>query len=376
VSIPEADARRLDDPDVLAVGGTDGLLRQVASAAAQVREAQHLFAESGADRIREIGRPRAIVVAGSGDAGIAGDMLAAVCGEGCRVPVSTVRGYRLPGWVGAADLVMAVSATGSTEETLSAAIEAVRRGCRLLCVGAAGSPLSQIAVQAGALFVPVSPAGLPRAPLWGMAVPPLLAARALGLADVPTALLERVAKRLEQLSHQCRPASELFVNPGKLTAEELAGSIPLIWGTSPLTATVAYRFAAQLARNAKYPAICGELPEVNHGQLMALDGAFAPGEDDIFRDRVDERERANLRLVIIRDIEEHPQVARRREISVSLAGERGVPVTELVAEGPHPLERLAGLIAHTDYASVYLAVAIGADPAPTSAIQELEARLV
>ena len=155
MTVPEADAGRLDDPEALAAADPGEMLRQVATAAAQVREAQLLVAEAGIERIADGGRPRAIVVAGTGDAGIAGDLLAAVCGPGCPVPIMTVRGYRLPGWVGAADLVIALSASGAGEETLSVATEAVRRGCRLLCAGGPGSPLAEIAVQSGAPFAPV-----------------------------------------------------------------------------------------------------------------------------------------------------------------------------------------------------------------------------
>jgi len=378
MSSPEPDYGRLDDAEALAEADPGEMLRHVASAAAQVREAQLLSDEAGIDRITMGGRPRAIVVAGMGGSGIVGEVLAAVCGLGCPVPVTTVRGYRLPGWVGAAALVIAISRAGSTEEPLGVAADAARRGCRLLCVGAGGSPLAEIAVQSGALFVPVAPAAQTRAALWGLTVPPLLAAGALGLAQVPPAVLERTAERLEEMSHLCRPASESFVNPGKQTAVDLAGTIPLIWGTSPLTAVVAARFAAQLAINAKYPAIAGELPEAHHGQVLTFDGPFAAaaaGADDFFRDRVDEPESTRLRLVLIRDTEEHPQVARRREISTEIADERGVPVTELTAQGEHPLERLAGLIAHVDYASVYLALALGADPTPVPAIQELKVRI-
>lgn len=375
MSPPEPDYGRLDDPEALAEADPGEMLRHVASAAAQVREAQLLAAEAGIDRITTSGRPRAIVVAGMGGSGMAGDVLAAVCGLGCPVPITTVRGYRLPGWVGAADLVVAVSRSGSTEETLGVAADAARRGCRLLCVGAGGSPLAEMAVQAGALFVPVPPAAQTRAALWGLAVPPLLAADALDLAHVPPAVLERTAERLEEMSHLCRPASESFVNPGKQTAVDVVGSIPLIWGTSPLTGVVADRFAAQLAANAKYPAVSGVLPEAGHGQVLMLDGVFAhAGEDDFFRDRENEPETTRLRLVIIRDTEEHPQVTRRRAAITELADERGVPVTHLAAQGEHPLERIAGLIAHVDYASVYLALALGADPTPVPAIQELKVR--
>ncbi|MFD0856540.1 SIS domain-containing protein, partial [Actinomadura adrarensis] len=82
-----------------------------------------------------------------------------------------------------------------------------------------------------------------------------------------------------------------------------------------------------------------------------------------------------LHLVVLRDTEEHPKVARRREVSVELAQARGIAVTEIAAEGDHPLERIATLIALGDYVTVYLAIALGADPTPVSAIQELKARI-
>lgn len=376
MSAAQVDPGRLDDPDALAAADPGDMLRQAASAAAQVREAQLYAAEAGVDRMADAGRPRSVIVAGTGASSLAGDVLAAVCGLGCPVPVLTVRGYRLPGWVGAADLVIAVSGSGTSEETLAAAVEGVRRGCRLLCVGPAGSPLADLAVQAGAPFVPLRAAGRPRAALWGLAVPLLLAARALRLADVPADLLERTARVLEDVSHRCRPASESFVNPAKQTALELAGAFPVIWGTSPLAGTAARRFAGQLAANAKYPALHGELPAAAHDQLAVFDGPFAgaSAEDDFFRDRADEPETARLSLVILRDADEHPRVAARREVCAELARDRRAVVVELPARDGHPLERLAGMIAHADYTSIYLALAIGVDPTPVAAVQELQAR--
>lgn len=371
----------IDDPDALAAADPGDMLRQVASAAAQVRESARASAEAGVERVAADGRPRSLVVTGMGGSGIAGDVLAAVCGTGCPVPVVTVRGYHLPGWVGPTDLVIPVSCSGGTEETLATATEAVRRGCRLLAVGGAGSALHDIATQAGAPFVPVRSVGQPRSTLWGLSVPPLLAARALGLVRLPDEVLEATAQRLEMVARECRPTSESFVNPAKEIALELAGSIPMIWGSSPLTGIAAYRFSCQLNENTKYPAVYGQLPEANHNQVVAFDGVLAgpgPGED-LFRDRVDEADvaaaPARLRLVVLRDSDEHPQVARRREVSVELAAARGIPVTELAAEGDHPMERLAGLVGLVDYVTVYLALALGVDPTPVDAIGELKIRI-
>ena len=367
---------RLDDLVLLETADTSGMLRVVASAAAQVRMAVRATAETDLRSALSAGRPRAIVVTGMGGSGEAGEVLAAVCGPGSASPVVTLHDYQLPGWVGAADMVIAVSSSGATEETLAAAAEAVRRGCPLACVGGADSPLATLAEQASAPFVPVESAGMLRASLWGLSVPLLMIAGLLGVADIPVEGLELAASNLERISYLCRPDSESFVNPAKTLALELAGTLPMIWGSSPLAGVAASRFACQLSENAKYPAVPGVLPEANHNQVVAFDGPFVPwpsggpGAVD-----PEARPAVPLRLVILRDSQEHPQVARRREASVELAGQRGIEVSELAAEGEQPLERLASLVQLTDYATVYLGIASGIDPGPVAVIGDLKDRI-
>lgn len=382
----------LDDRAALDRLDRGGMLRQVATAAAQVREglvsAEEVVAGPRFRWLLEGGRPRALVVTGMGGSGIAGDVLAACCGIGCPVPLVTVRGHRLPGWVGSADVVMAVSCSGSTDETVSVATDAVRRGCRLFAVGAGGSPLAAVAEQAGTPFVPLRPAGQPRATLWGLSVPLLVAARALRLLDVPDGVFEVAARRLEDLAVRCGPAGETFANPAKDLAMELTGTLPMVWGTSPLAATAAYRCQCQLAENAKYPAISGQLPEAAHNQVVTFDGPFGIGAEPgsatavdsleyFFRDRVEERaEETRLRLVVFRDAGpdgsgEDPRIAARADQVASMAENRNIPVSTLWAGGHHALERLADLVGLVDYATVYLALACGIDPTPVAPIQEL-----
>ncbi|HEY1319303.1 MAG TPA: SIS domain-containing protein [Streptosporangiaceae bacterium] len=364
---------RLDDQALLEAADPAGMLRQVASSAAQVRTAVRAAQETNLDGLVAASRPRAVVVTGMGGSGIAGEVLAAVSGPGCPVQVATVHDYRLPGWVGAADLVIAVSCSGSTEETLAAAAEAVRRGCRFLAVGGKGSPLASLAEQARAPFIAVESAGMPRSTLWGLSVPLVVVAGRLGIVDVTADACESAAAELERVSQQCRPGSESFLNPAKSLALELAGTLPMIWGTSPLAGVAAYRFACQLNENAKYPATLGLLPEANHNQVVAFDGRFAPGAEPARTD--EDWPTLPLRLVLLRDSNEHPQVARRREESARLAAERGIGVTELAAAGEGPLGRLASLVQLIDYATVYLAIGQAVDPAPVAVIQELKARI-
>src|SRR6516162_8747676 len=165
------------------------MLRQVASAAAQVRTALRSCTETDLSAFIPDARPRAIVVAGLGGSGLAGEMLAAVTGPSSPVQVVTTQAERLPGWVGAADAVIAVSGSGTTAEILAVATEAARRGCRLVGVGAKGSSLHRISEQARAPFVPVVAAGspnplLPVSMLWRLAIPLLAIVDRLGVARI------------------------------------------------------------------------------------------------------------------------------------------------------------------------------------------------
>jgi glucose/mannose-6-phosphate isomerase len=350
----------LDDPDALEAGDPDGMLRAVAAAPAQFRAAVTAADEAGLDAVAELGRPRAVVVAGMGGSGIAGDVLAAIAGPAAPVPVLTHRGYGLPGWVGPADVVVAVSCSGRTEETLSAAEEAVRRGARIVTVGAADSPLADLGARGRGPHVPVPGGLVPRARIWGLAVPLLVAGDRLGICHAPATALDATADLLDLLTERYKPAKESFLNRAKALALAFAEPLPVVWGTSPLAGVAAYRAACQLNENAKRPATWGVLPEVNHNQVVPYDDPTAP-------DR--------FRLLFLRDSVEHPDVARRVAVSQELARERGIGVDEVVAEGDSAVARFASLVAAVDFASTYLALLLGFDPSAMAPIVQLKRRL-
>jgi glucose/mannose-6-phosphate isomerase len=383
-----ADESLLDDEKQMLDNDPGGMLRATASAGAQVRESAALAAEADLSTLADEGRPRAVVVAGIGTAGLTGNILATVAGHRCPVPIIGHRSAALPGWVGAADVVIAVSASGRSPEALAAADAASRRGARLVAIGNPDSELQAMAERARAPFIPVPRRAPARASLWGLTVPVLLAARSLGLVKVNEADLAETASRLDADAERSRPGAESFVNPAKSLALGLAGSVPVIWGSSPLATVAARRFADTLAANARYPVMAGALGEAGRGRVGLLDGVFgglAESSRDLFADPEDDElengAATRLRLVLFRDGGLNPQddadepvaVEERRADAVqTLAERRGVRCDVLVAEGGSALERLASLVAVPDFASLYLALAHGLDPMAVPAINEMK----
>ncbi|MBO0651691.1 mannose-6-phosphate isomerase [Streptomyces triculaminicus] len=386
------DESLLDNPDGLSRADLHGLLRGAAESGARVRTAARNAAEAGVGALQPDGRPRTVLVAGPGPAaGSTADLLTALAGDTCPVTLVRPAGvapapgalrWTLPGWTGPLDLLLVASPDG-TEPGLALLLEqAYRRGCTVVTVAPAGSPLAEATAQVRGLVVPltstpyettmaggesaagmlgdVSDSVLPTGPgtLWSLVTPLLVLGDRVGLLDAPAAAIEALADRLDHVAQRCGPAIATYSNPAKTLAAELAGTVPLIWTEGDLAVAAGRRFATVLAALAGLPALAAELPEAltAHGTLLA--GAFAAGADpeDFFRDRVDEPEALHARVVLLRERE--PAVTSPAPAARELALHRDTPVSELEAtEGSSPLEIAAEFLAITDFAAVYLALA-------------------
>src|SRR5947207_3927672 len=112
-----------------------------------------------------------IVTLGMGGSGIAGNIIQAVGTATLPVPLTVLRYYRTPRFVGPRTLAFAVSYSGNTEETLEMARGALAAGARLVTVSCGGE-LQRLAADADALHVPcVAGVPMPRVALGALVAP-------------------------------------------------------------------------------------------------------------------------------------------------------------------------------------------------------------
>ena len=354
----------LDDPDRLAEADTEGLLRALATAGAQVRESLTLTAEAEVTGQLAGVRPRSVLLAADPAADDTAVALAALAaGPEAAAPVVRHDGPALPVWAGATDVLLAVAHSPTARNIPALADAAARRGLTVLGVGTADSPLHEACGRNRSPFVPLPAGRHPRAAFWGLLAPLLVAAGEIGLLGAPGEDLARTADLLDGLAERARPTSEIFGNPAKSLALELGESLPVAWGSSPSAGAAARRLAGQLAGVAAHPALWGTLPVAAHRLGGLLAGGSDP--DDIFRDRVDEPDQVRPRLVLVRDADEAVDARRLVEELVAAAARRGVPVSEVAAdEAAEPVGRLASLVGLLDFTAVYVGLASGSNTAP------------
>ncbi|MEV7406052.1 SIS domain-containing protein [Streptomyces sp. NPDC091267] len=374
------DESLLDAPEALARADRRGLLRGAAEAGARVRTAARHATEAGITELTAEGRPRAVLVAGSGTAasGVA-DLITALAGASAPVtrihptgvaPAAGAMRWTLPGWAGSVDLLLIVTADGSEPGLALIAEQAYRRGCTVVAVAPRQSPLREAVDGVHGLVVPMASAphgeydaetsAAGPGTLWALFTPLLALLDRVGLVTAPPEALQSVADRLDRTAERCGPAIATYSNPAKTLAAELADSLPLIWTEGEAAAPVGRRFAAVLAELSGRPALAAELPEAlpAHGALLA--GAFAAGADpdEFFRDRVDEPEALHARVVLLRDRPTGGLSAAPAARELALGHETAI--SELEPEEGSRLEALAELLAVTDFAAVYLALASAA----------------
>jgi len=109
------EAVTLDDAATLKRIDPDDMLGKVAAMPGQLIQSRRVAAAVPLDdRLKAVD---AVIVLAMGGSAIGAELVAAAAGERLRVPLVVHRDYGLPAWVGAGDVVMAASCSGTTEET-------------------------------------------------------------------------------------------------------------------------------------------------------------------------------------------------------------------------------------------------------------------
>jgi glucose/mannose-6-phosphate isomerase len=299
-----------------------------------------------------------VVVCGMGGSAIGADVMRSVLLD-LAVPFEVVRSYVPPAWIGPRTLVVAVSYSGGTEETLACAEAARERGCRPVCITGGGA-LAQMATEHDWLRVSL-PTGLqPRAAV-GFLISSLAAVLVrAGLAADMQAQVDEAAAIVREMAAELGPAVPEPYNVAKALARRLLGRLAVVYGYG-VTAPAARRWKTQLNENGKMPAVFGELPELDHNEIVGWEGDAAL--------------LARLRVIALEDPLGDERVRRRLQPTLVHARERAAGVDVVAARGTSPLARCLSTAYVGDWVSFYVALLAGVDPTPVHAIERLKSTL-
>jgi len=298
-----------------------------------------------------------VIISGMGGSAIGADLVASYALQLCEIPISVIRGYRLPSWAkGKETLVICSSHSGNTEETISVFNEAIEKKCTVMCISRGGKLLSQ-AKEHGLIGWQFDHHGQPRSAVgfsFGMILN--LFSRLKLIIDQKSELESTVIKMREYIK-KIDAEIPVVQNLAKRIAGQALNRYLVILGAEHLE-PIARRWKTQINELAKCWAQFEFLPEADHNTLAGL----------IFP----EANIQNTYALFLNSENYHPRNKKRLDLTFSEFMIAGMCSDKVDLSDTSLLSEIWKLLLLGDFVSYYLAMAYKVDPTPIEALESFK----
>lgn len=292
-----------------------------------------------------------LIICGVGGSALPGAILKILAKDlKINFPFYFHKNYGIPYWANKKFLIVCLSYSGNTEETLSSFEEACRKKLPLVVITSGG----KLAEKAKKNKIPLSkiPTGFqPR-----MALGFQFSALIKILSNCR--LIKTDVKKILSLEKGLKPHQ--FENQGKKLALKLKNKIPLIYSSFNLK-DLARIWKIKFNENSKIPSFFNHFPELNHNELVGFSSKKINFK--------------NFHLLILKDDSDHPRIAKRMELTAEFMKTKGMGIDIVKIKGKNILFKVFSSILLSDWTSYYLAKNYKVDPVRVEIIEKFKKRL-
>lgn len=301
-----------------------------------------------------------VLILGMGGSGLGGGIIQNFADLMSMIPVTVMRDYDIPLWVDKTTLVIAVSYSGSTEETLEALKQAGQKSDKIITISTGGA-LASLGSQFRAVHYKINYGAQPRAAL-GYSLTSLMAIFSkLKFLEITDDHMSEAILLLQGLRKKIDADIPTSHNPAKLLANRLEGHIPIILSSGSLS-EVGRRWKTHFNENAKNASYSEIIPEMNHNSLVGLE--YPKNLSN------------NIFVIILESKYDHPRTKLRQKIAGQIMVKRQIPYESIMMQptGNIYAETLQ-MILFGDFVAFYLAIINNTDPNPVEIIKFLKDKL-
>ncbi|MEW5760900.1 MAG: bifunctional phosphoglucose/phosphomannose isomerase, partial [Candidatus Thermoplasmatota archaeon] len=314
-------------------------LKAVLNLPEQMKEAMKLKLPELQKKIKKI------VIAGMGGSAIGGEILSNWAMDKTKIPIFINRDYSLPKFVDRETLILAVSYSGNTEETISSFFDGMRYG-NVIGISSGGI-LEKLCKKNVCPHIKLPCGYQPRAAIGYMLVPELLLLEKISIFSAK----KEIEDAIQLLFNERKNAKKIAMKISK----QIYNSYPVIYAYSPYL-PIAKRWRTQLNENAKILARDDAFPEMNHNDIVGWSGS------DV----------SNFSAILLRDRDENERIRKRIEITKEIGFKGAKSIIDVWAKGKSSLSKLIYLLFIGDLTSVYLGLLRGVDTTKVEVIERLK----
>ena len=304
----------------------------------------------------EYKQPENVIVCGMGASAIAGDYLTSLFRDEFKIPVTTDRRYQLPKYANEKSLVVCISYSGNTEETLSRYQDALEKNAMIVTISSSGL-LEKLSNSIGTPHIKIREGLPPRSSLPLIYISLIKILEKFDLIESNDQDITETAEILEDLAKEYSPTTNKEENIAKKTAYSLFNTLPLLIGHS-IYSPIAFRGKCEFNENSKVLAIADVLPEQNHNGIVAWDNPNTV-LNDVF-------------AIFFRDKNEPKQIQIRVEETINTISKKTEKILEIFPKGKSNLAKQMTATYLIDFISIYLGILHELDPSSTFSIEKLK----
>ena len=305
-----------------------------------------------------------IVVAGMGGSALGGRIVHFLEFKNLRAPIEVVTNYHLPNYVNSDTLVILSSYSGTTEETISSAHEAIKKNAKIIGITTGGKLFEILSRENYPIYkinAQNNPSGQPRMGL-GYSVSGILGI--LSKLDFINTNHEDIRKSVistEKFVKEFGIRTHTNENMAKKIAQKLSSKIPVIITSEHLVGS-SHAFKNQLNENSKTFSMHFEISELNH---HLMEGLKYPAKSKelihfLFIESKNYYERILKRYPITQDVIKQNKFDY--EVYKTVSSERIEEVFEILVMG--------------SYISFYIAMLHGINPSPIPWVDYFKEKMV
>jgi glucose/mannose-6-phosphate isomerase len=292
-----------------------------------------------------------IVFSGMGGSGAIGDMFASILSQ-TKIHVNVVKGYLLPKTANSDTLVVVISVSGNTIETLSVLESAQKLKCKIIAFSSGGK-IQEFCVKNNIKHKTVSKFHSPRATFTSYLYTILkVLHNTLNIKEED--ILESIEK-LNELNKKISSSNLTDTNPAINLAKWIT-DIPIIYYPFGLQAS-AIRFKNSLQENCKIHAITEDVIEACHNGIVSWE------------------KKSNIIPILIRGKNDNFKTKERFNILKEFFISNSIEFREVVSTEGNILSKTINLIYLLDYTSIYRAIINNTDPSPVKSIDFIKNRI-
>src|SRR3989344_1822359 len=292
-----------------------------------------------------------ITVCGMGGSALPAEILIDL--QVTKIPVFIHRDYDLPPQPGKHSLVICISYSGNTEETVSSLQAAISKNMHVVTI-ATGGTLEALAKKHNLPFVKIHAVIQSRS-----ATGCLFGALVRILENTET--VGAISPEIPALASFLEEKTAVLEIQGKDLAKKITHKIPVVYAAEHIK-SVAQLWKIKFNENSKIPAFFNVLPELNHNEMVGFTN----------------RELAkHLVVITLQNNYDHLRIQKRQHLTAQVIKERGAG-HEFIAlpEGKNALETIFASLLLGDWTSYYLALEQGIDPSPVEIVEQFKKDLV